>query len=56
MLILVFCLLMENRYLNLKPTIKTLTFQTQFYLGSISNGLSFTEFKEVSLNENEYDF
>ena len=56
MLILVFCLLMENRYLNLKPTIKTLTFQTQLYLGSISNGLSFTEFKEVSLNENEYDF
>ena len=56
MLMLVFCLLMENRYLNLKPTIKTLTFQTQLYLGSISNGLSFTEFKEVSLNENEYDF
>ena len=56
MLILVFCLLMENRYLNLKPKIKILNFQTQFYLESISNRLSFTELREVSLKQNEYDF
>ena len=30
-------------------------FPTQFCLGSISNGLSATECREVSLNENVYD-
>ena len=31
-------------------------FPTQFCLGSISNGFSVTESREVSLNENVYDF
>ena len=33
-----------------------LTFPTQFCLGSISNGVSVHEFREVSLNGNVYDF
>ena len=35
---------------------KNVNFPTQFCPGSISNGLSNTESKEVSLNENVYDF
>ena len=45
-------LLMEKKYLILKPTIKMLTFQ----LGSISNGFSAVESREVSLNGNVNDF
>ena len=30
MLIVVICLLMEKKYLNLKPTMKILTFQNNF--------------------------
>ena len=37
-------------------TIKMLTFETQFCLGSISNVLSATESREVALNGNKYDF
>ena len=35
---------------------KNADFLTQFGLGSISNGLSATESREVSLNRNLYDF
>ena len=35
---------------------KNVNFPTRFCLGSISNGLSNTESKEVSLNGNIYDF
>ena len=35
---------------------KNFNFQTQFCQGSISNGFSATESKEVSLNRNKYDF
>ena len=35
---------------------KNANFPTQFCLGSISNGFSATESREVSLNENMYDF
>ena len=35
---------------------KNADFLTQFGLGSISNGLSATESREVSLNGNLYDF
>ena len=35
---------------------KNVNFPTQFCLGSISNGFSNTESKEVSLNGNVYDF
>ena len=43
MLIIVICLLMEKKSLNLKLTI------TRFFLGSISNGFSASESKEVSI-------
>ena len=43
MLIIVICLLMEKKYLNLKLTKKMFNFQTQFYLASISNGFSNTK-------------
>ena len=56
MLIIVISLLMEKKYFNLKPTIKVLTFPTQFCLGNISNGFSATESREVSLNGNVYNF
>ena len=35
---------------------KNVNFPTQFCLGSISNGFSNTESREVSLNGNVYDF
>ena len=53
---IVICLLMEKKSLNLTLTIKMLTFQLKFFLGSICNGFSATEFREVSLNGNVYDF
>ena len=61
MMIRVICLLMENKSLSLKPTkkkkkLKKINFSTQFCLGSISNGFSNTESREVSLNGNVYDF
>ena len=54
MLILVI-LLTGKKSLNLKPTIKRLTFQLNLS-GSISNGFSATESREVSLNRNVYEF
>ena len=56
MLIIVIYLLVEKKYLNLKPTIKKVGLPTQFCLGSISNGFSATESRKVSLNGNVYDF
>ena len=50
MLIIVLCLLMEKKYLNLKPTRKMLTFQFRKY------GFSATESREISLNRNMYYF
>ena len=41
---------------NFKADNKNVNFLTQFYLGSISNGFSTTESREVSLNGNVYDF
>ena len=41
---------------KLKTSNKNVNFPTQFYLASISNGFSATESREVSLNENVYDF
>ena len=35
---------------------KSVNFPTQFGLGSISNGFSTTESREISLNGNVYDF
>ena len=35
---------------------KNVNFPTQFCLGSISNGFSATESREISLNGNVYDF
>ena len=56
MLVIVIYLLMENKSLSLKPTIKMLASPTQFYLKSISNGFSASESRGISLNENVYDF
>ena len=47
---------MEKKSCSLKPTIKMLTFQLNYCLGSIANGLTNTESREVSLNGNMYDF
>ena len=47
---------MEKKYLRLKLTLTMLTFRLNFCLGSISNGFSGTESREVSLNGNVYDF
>ena len=56
MLIIVICLLMKYKSLNLKPAIKMLTFQLNFSFWSIAGGFSATEPREVSLNGNVYDF
>ena len=53
MLIIVICLLMEEKFLNLKLIIKMLT---QYRLSSISNELSATKSREVSLNGTVHDF
>ena len=39
-----------------KADYKNVNFPTQYCLGSISNGFSVTESREVSLNGNAYDF
>ena len=39
-----------------KASNKNTNFSTQFYLGSISNGFSALESREVSLKGNVYDF
>ena len=39
-----------------KADSKNVDFPTRFFLGSISDGFSATEFREVSLNGNVYDF
>ena len=41
---------------KLKYGNKNVSFPTQFCLGSISNGFSVHESREVSLNRNVYDF
>ena len=54
----------DNNYLfvnrkeifKFKADNKNVNFPTQFCLGSISNGFSATESREVSLNGNAYDF
>ena len=53
MLIIVICLLTEKKSFSLKLLLKMLTFQ--LCLGSISNGFSATESREVSLNVNVND-
>ena len=42
--------------IKFKADNKNNKFPTRFCLGSISDGLSATESREVSLNENMYDF
>ena len=53
MLIIVICLLMEEKFLNSKLIIKMLT---QYRLSSISNKVSATKSREVSLNGTVHDF
>ena len=52
MLIIIICLLIEKKYLSLKPTIKVLTFQLNFVSEALYNGFNATESREVSLNGN----
>ena len=56
MLIIVILFVNRKKILKLKANNKDVNFLTQFFLGSISNGFSNTESREVSLNGNEYDF
>ena len=53
-LIMVICLLMEKKSLNLLN--QNVNFPMQFCLRSISNEFSKAESREVSLNGNVYDF
>ena len=46
----------ENEIFEFKSSNKNVNFPTQFCLGSISNGFSAIESREVSLNGNVYDF
>ena len=55
-LIIVICLLVEKKSLNLKSTKRNVNFSTQFSLRSIFNGFSATESRDVSLNGNVYEF
>ena len=45
-----------KKIFKLKADNKNFHFPTQFCLGDMSNGLSATESREVSLNWNIYDF
>ena len=51
-----YLLLNEKEIFKFKDGNKNVNFPTQFCLGSISNGFSATESREVSLSENVYDF
>ena len=55
MLIIVICLLMEKESLNLKQTLKMLTFQVTFVLEVYLIDLVI-ESREVSLNRHVHDF
>ena len=46
----------ENEIFKFKSSNKNVNFPTQLCLGSISNGFSAIEAREVSLNGNVYDF
>ena len=46
----------EKEVFKFKANNKNINFPTQFCLGSISNGFSATESREVSLNRNVYGF
>ena len=46
----------RKEIIKFKASDKTVNFLTQFCLGSIPNGFGATEFREVSLKENVYDF
>ena len=43
-------------FFKFKADNENINFPTQFCLGSISNGCSATESREISLNGNAYDF
>ena len=56
MVIIVVCFFSGKEIFKFKADNKNGNFLTQFCLGSISNGFTATESREVSLNENVYDF
>ena len=47
---------MEKKSFKFKADNESVNFSTRFCLGSISDGFSNTESREVSLNGNVYDF
>ena len=49
-------LFFNEKKIKFKTDNKNFNFPTQFYLGSISDGYSATESREISLNGNVYDF
>ena len=51
-----FFLVTRNKISKFKSDNKNVNFPTQFCLGSISNGFSSTESRDVSLNRNVCDF
>ena len=55
-LILVKQIVNGKEILKFKADNKNVNFPTQFCLGSMSNGLSASESREVSLNGNVYEF
>ena len=55
-LILVKQIVNGKEILKFKADNKIVNFPTQFCLGSMSNGLSVSESREVSLNGNVYEF
>ena len=54
MVIIVPCLLVKNKSINLKLIIKIMTFE--YCLGSTSNGFGAIDFREVSLKGNMSNF
>ena len=51
-----YLLVNEKEIIKFKADNKNVNFPTRFCLGSISDGFSATESREVSLNVNVYDF
>ena len=56
MVIIVICVLMEKKSFKFKTENNNVNFPTKVCLGNIYNGFGATEFREVSLKGNVYDF
>ena len=56
MVIIVICVLMEKKSFKFKTENNNVNFPTKVCLGNIYNGFGATEFREVSLKGNVYNF